>query len=479
MTGEILLKILAFAFPAVEFLGILTAIHAAVHARSSQGAIAWAVSLVTFPWVSLPLYWIFGRGKFHGYVEVLRAGRREHADRVEAVMRLLATDGAVARKDVEPGHRVFEQLAGWPFNEGNRVELLVDGEATFTSMFEAIDSARNYVLLQYFIVRDDDLGRELRATLARKVAQGVRVFLLYDEIGSHSLPRRYLDELRSDGVRVSSFHTTRGRRNRFQINFRNHRKITVVDGTTAFVGGHNIGDEYRGRSRRFGPWRDTHVKIVGPAARNVQAVFLGDWYWATREGIELEWPTEFPESGETRVLVVPTGPTDEVQTCSLLFLQAIHSARSRIWIASPYFVPDDAIVEALQLAALRGVDVRILLPMRPDHRIVYLASFFYLKWLDLPGIRFYRYEYGFLHQKVFLVDDDLAAVGTANLDNRSLHLNFELTILGVGSGSARRVEEMLERDFSRSRKVTVEDYHRRSVLFKTGVSVARLFSPVL
>jgi cardiolipin synthase len=221
------------------------------------------------------------------------------------------------------------------------------------------------------------------------------------------------------------------------------------------------------------------VKFTGPAVRNAQAVFVQDWYWARREAIPLDWNRDFPERGESDLLILATGPTDRKDRCSLMFLQAIHSARKRVWIASPYFVPSEGIVEALQLAALRGVDVRILLPLKPDHRIVYLASFSYFPPLDLPGITFYRYEPGFLHQKVFVVDDRLAAVGTANLDNRSFHLNFELTALASGRKAADAVAEMLETDFSRSRKVTVEDYHRRNFFFKFGVKIARLFSPIL
>jgi len=479
VSGDLLVKIAAVAIPLVEALGILTAVHATWSVRTSQGAIAWAISLVTFPWVALPLYWIFGRSRFSGYVETLRHGLEEHATRVAEVLRLLDNDRACAPGDLPPEYAVFAKLVHWPFNDGNRVDLLVDGEATFSSMFDDIARAESYVLLEYFIVHDDDLGRELRTLLVRKAREGVRVFFLFDEIGSHSLPKRYLRELREAGVDIRSFHTTKGRRNRFQLNFRNHRKITIIDGKVAYVGGHNVGDEYMGRDPRFGHWRDTHIRVTGPAVRNVQLVFLGDWYWSTRTAVEVDWVTDFPGEGKTKLLVLPTGPADTAHRCSLFFLQAIQAAKSRIWITSPYFVPDDAIVEALHLAALRGVDVRILLPEKPDHKIVYLASFHYLAELDIPGVRFFRFEPGFLHQKVLLVDHDLAAVGTANLDNRSFHLNFEITMIAHDREFASRVEGMLEHDFARSRHVTIEDYRTRSFPFKVGVRLARLLSPIL
>jgi cardiolipin synthase len=366
-----------------------------------------------------------------------------------------------------------------PFTTPNEVQLLVDGEATFSAIFEAIDEARDYLLVQFFIIRDDGLGRELKDRLCRKAREGIRVYLLYDEIGSHSLSKAYVRELREAGVDVRPFWTTKGWRNRLQVNFRNHRKIVVADGRVAFVGGLNVGDEYLGRNPRVGPWRDTHARFEGPSVTCVQLAFLEDWYWASHEVPQLEWRPAPAREGRKRVLVLPTGPADALETCNLFFLHAIHSARERIWIVSPYFVPDHDILAALQLAALRGVDVRIMLPLKPDHKIVYLASFSYLSHLAMEGVGVFRYEPGFLHQKVLLVDDDLASVGTANADNRSFRLNFEISMVVADREFAGEVETMLERDFARCRRVTEEDYERRGLLFKLGVKIARLFSPLL
>src|SRR5207244_2541871 len=205
-------------------------------------------------------------------------------------------------------------------------------------------------------------------------------------------------------------------------NFRNHRKIVVVDGRDAYVGGLNVGDEYLGRSARFGAWRDTHVAISGPAVKAVQISFVDAWHWSTGEVPQLDWSVEPKKCGGKAVLVMPSGPVDRLDTCTLFFVHAIQSARRRLWIASPYFVPDAAILVALQLAVLRGVDVRIMLPSKPDHRLPWLASFSYLKDTLPWGVKMYRYQDGFLHQKVLLIDDDLASVGTANLDMRSLRL---------------------------------------------------------
>ena len=433
---------------------------------------------MTFPYLALPLYWIFGRDRFFGYVDALREATLVDADRRVAGL-LGQLRGVTAELPAGPAAdlEVLATLGGTPFTHGNALALLIDGDATFAAIFAAIEAAERYCLVQFFIVKDDDLGRRLQALLMRKAAAGVRVYLLYDEIGSHALPRAYGDTLRAAGVRVSAFHSTQGRRNRFQLNFRNHRKIVVVDGYTAFVGGHNVGDEYLGLGP-LGHWRDTHLRIQGPAALALQLVFASDWYWATRTVVEADWGLAPPAAGQS-VLIYPTGPADPLDKCSMFFHQAIVGARRRLWIASPYFVPDAAIFEALQLAALRGVDVRILLPAEPDHLLVYLASFSFLDAADRTGIQIYRYQDGFLHQKVVLVDDEVASIGSANLDNRSLRLNFEITAIVVDRGLAGEVSAMLEQDFKRARRASAADLNQRGWAFRWSVRAARLLDPIL
>ena len=480
MVQDVHIILAGILLPLVEFLGILTAVHAIMTVRSSQASIAWAVSLVTFPLLALPLYWIFGRSRFNGYVEAIRQGHDEHARQVEEIIRRMKDEYRSDPDVVRDEWVVFENLnSGYPFLRGNSVEILVNGEATFNRMFEDIDRAQEYILLQYFIVHDDDLGRALKSRLIAKVEQGLRIHFLYDEIGCHKLPRRYLMDLTRSGVHVHPFHTTQGRGNRFQINFRNHRKITVVDGKIGYVGGHNVGDEYMGRSRRFGHWRDTHLRIDGPSVRHLQMSFLLDWYFAARNFIPVSWDRVANHEEGTDLLILTSGPADPMDTCSLMFVLAIQSARERIWISSPYFIPNEAVMAALQTAALRGVDVRIMLPLKPDHRVVYLAGFSFMAELDEPNIRFFRYEPGFLHQKAFVVDDRLGMVGTANVDNRSFRLNFEISAMGITQPFVQQVAEMLESDFSKCREVPAKEAQTRGIAFDFGVRLARLFSPIL
>lgn len=460
-----------------HLLGALTSIDAILSVRTSQGAIAWAVSLNTFPYIAVPAYWVFGRSNFEGY-SVLR--RRTH-DELSDSERTLARDLIAMRPapSAEPvSATLLEKLAKLPATGGNHVELLVDGEATFRSIFQSIETAREYVLVQFYIIRDDSLGRRLKDALIAKARSGVRCYLLYDEIGSHHLPPAYGDALREAGVEFHPFNTRQGPSNRFQLNFRNHRKVVIVDGRCAFVGGHNVGDEYLGKGTSFGDWRDTHVKVQGPAVLCVQIAWLEDWNWATGARPSLNWKPDRAPGGEDGVaFCLPTGPADEFETCTLFFLHAIQSAKKRVWIASPYFVPDEQLVSALQLAALRGVDVRILVPGDPDHLLVWLSSFTFLPELEKAGVQTWRYNAGFLHEKAIVVDD-LCGVGTANFDNRSFRLNFEITLLFTEPSAVQAAEKMFAADFARSTRAAAADFSGRQWWFRLAARTSRLMAPV-
>jgi cardiolipin synthase A/B len=470
-------SIVAVVVPIVHLTGLYCAGRAIMHTRTAPGAIAWAVSLLALPYIAVPLYAVFGRRKFVGYINARRRGDHEIQHIASELTR--HEEQFRTRFETRKGRlRAAEQLAKMPFTAGNEATLLIDGEATFDSIFEGIDAATDYVLIQFYIVEDDGLGHRLKEKLVARAAEGIRVFFLFDEIGSHSLPRSYLDELRDAGVRVHPFHTTRGRKNRFQINFRNHRKIVIVDGRCAWVGGHNVGDAYLGLSAKMGAWRDTHCKVEGPAVQCVQLSFLEDWYWASHSVPRLEWQPQSAPGGEIDVLAVPSGPADSYETASLLFVMAINSATERLWIASPYFVPDDRVVAALQLAALRGVDVRVVLPEKADHLLMYLSAFSYIEELGDAGVKILRYQPGFLHQKTFLVDDKIAAIGTANLDNRSFRLNFEITLVFLSEAFTEECAEMFEADFERCKPFDREQLARRSFGFRFLVRASRLLAPV-
>ncbi|MBV4532127.1 cardiolipin synthase [Pseudomonas sp. SWRI107] len=464
----------------IHLLGIVAALHAVFTVRTAQGAIAWAMPLFFIPYLALIPYLVFGARSFYAYIQARRQANQEmHVAMASLNWRPWVEEALTAREsDSYAALRALPKLGRMPCLANNEVKLLINGEATFAAIFAAIERARDTVLVQFFIIHDDNLGQQLQQLLLRKAAEGVRVFVLYDRVGSHALPARYSQTLRDGGVQIQAFATRRGWFNRFQVNFRNHRKIVVVDGVLGFMGGHNVGDEYLGAHPQLSPWRDTHVQICGPVLACLQESFAEDWYWATRQLPPLILPDTYPEDG-VLCQALASGPADPQETCALFFLEAIHCATRRVWITSPYFIPDEAIFAALRLAVLRGVDVRILIPSRPDHRIVYAASSLFAFEAVRAGVRMFRYQPGFLHQKVVLVDDEITAIGSANLDNRSFRLNFEITLLTVDRAFADQVEQMLTEDFEQAREITAEDSRDTHRLQQLGMRIARLISPIL
>lgn len=451
----------------LHMLGMFTAMHAVMHARTPQGAIGWALGLLLLPYFTLLPYLYLGSSHFSGYPAVC-------ASRSVAT----AARGTEAR-DIAPACPRFaaiSALQGRPFRGGHRCRLLIDGNAAFDAMLTAMATARQCLLVQFFVFHDDALGRRVQQVLLQRAAAGVRVCVLFDGVGSHDLPQHYVDTLRAGGVAIHPFGTGRWR-NRFQLNFRNHRKIVVVDGARAFIGGLNVGDEYLGRKPPLAPWRDTQLELQGPAVADLQQLFANDWHWIT--GAQPPLPAASPCDGEASALIVASGPADPQETGSLFFTAAIHAARERLWLSTPYFVPDQAVLSALQLAVLRGVDVRVLIPARPDHRTVFLASTLHAHHALRAGIRMFRYQPGFLHQKALLIDHDSAAIGSMNLDSRSFRLNFEVNALVVDRAFATAVASMLEADFARALAIDEHEYLDAPYLRRVAMHVARLFDPLL
>lgn len=461
----------------IELCGIAAALSAVLHSRTPQGSIAWGISLIAIPVIALPLWLVLGRSKFNGMVNARRANDNR-LEEISCQVRPWADRFVVDVPEEHGNARVLTELTHLPFLRSNQARLLVDGDSTFEAMFAAIDEATRFVVAEFFIVNDDQLGRRFQQTLIAAARRGCQVYLLFDEVGSQRITRSYLGELREAGVHVSGMKAARGLVNRFQINFRNHRKIVVVDGHTALVGGHNVGDEYVHRHPRLTPWRDTHLQIEGPAALAAQLAFAEDWLWATGSLPQLDWkPRESP--GDEIMFVFPSGPDDQFETCGLFFTHLINAARDRLWIASPYFVPDQGIVTALQLAAMRGVDVRIMIPGLADKWLVKRAAMAYVADVAASGVRMYEYDKGFLHQKVAIIDDQVSVIGTANFDNRSFRLNFEISVVTIDEAFQQQVAGMLQDDFENCTLLDPAELANRSLFFHASSRVARLFAPVL
>lgn len=469
----------------IHSMGLASAVHAVLNARTSSGAIAWSISLVTFPYLALPLYWVLSRQKFYGYVKLLRThnlAHQRHDDLEKCLKHLEHHRSPKSRQSLEAIHdtQVLERLAHLPFTDKNKVKLLIDGGETFRTMFETIDGATDYILVLFFIIADDEIGNEFKEHLIARADAGVRVYVLYDELGCIGfLSQQFIDELKERGVEIHPFYTTRGGFNKLQYNFRNHRKIVVVDGKQALVGGVNVHDDSCGRSNFYGNWRDTHTLVTGPAVQNIQLIWAEDYYWATATLPELNWKPTPAVNSDQSALYVATGPASNLPSGVLFFVHCIQRAKKRLWLASPYFIPDPSVIDALLLASLRGVDVRIIIPERYDMLIMYLAAFSSFPEIEHSGIRMFRYRTGYPHQKCMLIDERMAWVGSSNVDNRSMRLNFEGNLVVRDPEFCKEMETMLDKDFERSVEIGPEDYYGRGYFFKLGVKLARLFSPIL
>ena len=447
---------LTIVFVAFQIMGLISSVHAILKTRTPQGAIAWVVSLNALPIVAVPAYWVLGRSKFNGYVNAWR----DTSDYVQAELQKVSKEFEpylVEAPDEFPEYEAIKKLANYQFLRANDVELLVDGEATYDSISEGIEAAQDYILFQFYIFRSDGIGNRFKQQLIEKAKQGVRVWVLYDELGSKGLEKSWLQDFSDNGIAILPFNTRQGPENRFQLNFRNHRKIVVVDGKSTWLGGLNVGDDYLGEDPHLTPWRDTHVRIDGPVSLAAQATFVSDWHWANKEFLrDLSWKPHPADVGSKDVLVLASGPADDLETASLFFTNLLNLARKRIWIATPYFIPDEATMTALRLALLKGIEVRIVTPRLNDNWFVRHAANVYLSELAQLGARVFYFEKGFAHQKVLLLDDRVSIVGTVNFDNRSFRLNFEVSGVVADTDFAQEVEAMLLEDLANSTEV--EDY---------------------
>ena len=463
----------AIAYLLLALFGLILAVRAMGGARTPQGAVGWVVFLVAMPVLAVPAYLFFGHHRISDFL----SARRDSARAVTA----LETFSRQHRPEVPPpvDMGAFEAAAQLRPVRGNSMSLLVDGRETFDAIFAAIDAAQSYAIVQFYIVRDDGLGRALADRLLAARARGVEIWMDFDAVGSIGLPDAYLRRLRKAGVRVVDPKRSRGPKTRFRINYRNHRKTVIADGTVGFIGGHNVGDEYLGLDPVYGRWRDTHAELRGPVVSQLQLIFAEDWHYATGEVIveSLHWEAgRHPD--DMTALIVATGPGDSFDTGSMVFFAAIAQAQRRVWIASAYFVPDVDTLAALKHAALRGVEVRLLLPDMVDHWMPWLAAFAYFDEVMEAGVEIWRYTDGFMHQKAILVDDRLAAVGTANMDNRSFRLNFEAMALFPDPRAAAAVEAMLVEDFAHAYRLT-KRLGEQSRAVRLGAPAARLFAPLL
>jgi cardiolipin synthase len=367
------------------------------------------------------------------------------------------------------------------FTQDNEVEIFTDGSHKFDSLLLAIGEAKHHVHLMYYIVRNDALGRRLVEALAQKARAGVRVRFLCDAIGSAGLPRNFFESLVKAGGEAVLFFPSRIPYVNFRLNYRNHRKLAIIDGKCGYIGGFNIGDEYLGLDQRFGYWRDTHLKIQGSAVFQIQAQFIMDWNLASPYDLEIndDFFSSEVHMGKMGVQIVSSGPNDDREQIKMAYMKLINEAKQSIYLQTPYFVPDESFLNAVKMAALSGVDVRIMIPSIPDHKIVYWATFSYLGDLLEAGVKVYLYHKGFLHAKTIVVDGQACSVGTSNIDIRSFKLNFEVNAFIYDQVTSSKLALIFENDMGHSSELTLEMYRNRSRAKRFKESLARLLSPIL
>jgi cardiolipin synthase len=450
-----------------------------IRKREPSAALGWSLVIVLLPAVGALLFLSFGTSNLPRRLRRKVEHRAAYTRPAYGVGKLAAEDAdADARAVWASGRTLLDHLGAPPLCPGNDVELLSEGREAFERMFRAIEQARHHVHIEMYIFRYDKLGRKLIDLLVRKCKEGVEVRLLVDYAGT-LMRWRMLRRLRNAGGEGAVFLPLFGKR--FAPNLRNHRKVVICDGRAAFFGGLNVGEEYLGRHHQGRDWCDLHVRLEGPGVADVQAIFVEDWDFST--GRALEGEAYFPEpevKGEVAVRIVAGGPDQAVNLIREAYFFAITRARERLYIATPYVVPDAAIRDALASVARSGVDVRLITQGEPpDNRMAELAGSYYFEEMLEAGIRIFRFTSGMMHAKFLVADDTVAAIGSANLDNRSLALNFEMAGVFPGAPEVAAIATCWADIEARCTEVTLDAFRQRSGLRRVGESLARLFAPLL
>ncbi|MCX6693544.1 MAG: cardiolipin synthase [Methanomicrobiales archaeon] len=485
--------IIPLALGIVDFAIIIYNIAAVVviifyERRNPTAALAWVLVLLFIPLLGFLLYLFFGRALYKEQI----FGRKTVRD--EALITLVREQlDHIGTVQVPPGYEKTEPFLGVMrmllaldqafITLDNKVQIFIRGTDKFEAFFAAIEGARSFIHIEYYIIRNDDLGRRVVAALAKKAGEGVSVRLLVDGVGGNKLPKDFFAALTSSGGHVAVFFpgVIPGVSVSLRMNYRDHRKIMVVDGTVGFIGGFNIGDEYLGLDPRFGFWRDTHLRIEGSAVHGLEIRFLMDWNWATNEeiGVESHYLPPVQGTGKAAIQIVSSGPDSRNQSIRDGYMGLVASARESVYIQTPYFIPDEAVFQAIRLVALAGVDVRIIIPEKADHPFVYWANRSYLGDLLEAGVRGYEYLGGFIHAKAIVVDGVAGAVGTANWDIRSFRLNFETTAFFYDEDMGDEMSGIFLKDLSYCREITRDEYERRARSIKFREAISRLFSSLL
>jgi cardiolipin synthase A/B len=451
--------------------------------RHPAQTITWLIVLGSFPLVGFIFYLLFGRN-----YRKERIFRKKYFLDKQAFLTVEGDDDPRSEEKLElmgehqgKLFKLAQKLANSPISFDTATKVLTNGEETFRHILEELKRARHHIHMEYYIFRHDQIGQEIKNILIQKATEGVKIRFMFDAVGSWQLSKAFINDLKSAGIETVSFGPVKLPFLNNKFNFRNHRKIIVIDGNIGFVGGLNIGDEYLGRDKDIGFWRDTHLMLRGEAVRTLQLIFLQDWYYMTNHSfLTAEYLSpQIDYKSHGGVQLIAGGPDNVHSVIKNIFFSMIGSASQSVWIASPYFIPDEDIFSAIKVAALSGIDVRLLVPNRPDKRIVFHASRSYFPELLEAGVKIYEYERGFMHSKIVIVDGELASIGTSNMDMRSFHLNFEVNAFLFRTKSTQKLVAEYLNDLEYSKQLDLQTFQKRHIGFRLLESTARLLSPLL
>lgn len=474
----------------INFLVILNLIFR--EKRNIESTVAWVTILCTLPYVGFIMYFAFGR-------QIAKNNMFRIKEKEDKIIKenILTTQYRLASSaeidDNLMGNRdmiyALAKSNDANYTSNNNVSIYDESSEFFDALLCELKKAKKYINIQFYIFKDDDIGNKIIDILLQKASEGIEVRLLYDAVGSRLLSDRAISKLKHGGVKVGSFFPSFLKIVNFNLNYRNHRKIVVIDGQTGFLGGNNIGDEYLGKDRKFGYWRDTHLKLTGDCVKDLNVRFILDWRYTTKENLELDkyfgrYETSIKnklDKGNIGVQIVSSGPDiTELDEIKYGYMKMIQKAKKYIYIQTPYLILDRSLVETLKIACLSGVDVKIMIPSKPDHPFVYWATYSYAGELLKFGAKIYTYDKNaFLHAKTIVIDDSICSIGTANMDIRSFELNFEVNAFMYSPEISIKQKNIFEKDIKKCTEVTTEVYNNRSQMIKFKESISRLLSPLL
>lgn len=470
-------QIFTVAFDILYFAAIIgTIIVVILDNRNPVKTMAWILVLTFLPFIGLIFYFFFGRST-----------RRERIISTKSYNRLMKRPMAefLAQESFKfPGNQyqlmeLFKNTnQALPF-EGNKIETYTTGYPKLQALIKELYKAKHHIHLEYYIFEDDPVGNLICDILIEKSREGIEVRLIYDDVGCWHVPHCFYEKMKEEGIEVRSFLKVRFPVFTSKVNYRNHRKIVVIDGKVGFIGGMNIAERYM-RGFSWGIWRDTHIKIEGKAVYGLQTAFLMDWYFVDRTLItSFQYFPEIESQGNSIAQIVTSEPVGQWKEIMLGLTLAINSSKKYFYIQTPYFLPTEPILSALQTAALAGIDIRIMMPERADNKITHLGSCSYLNDILKAGVKVYFYRKGFLHSKLMVSDDTLSTVGSTNMDFRSFEHNFEVNAFMYDQGTALQMKEIFLHDQKESVQILLKNWKKRPVWQKTMESIVRLLAPLL